>query len=285
MRPASNPRRPNPWHQATAATERIPHHLDQHDDAASQAHITVLAEALDVLPLTAPRELRPLLRQAALDFERASRSHIQADHQHARALRGAVRTIARQPPARDGAALAMLLDAAVLAAIAIRRWYANHHLGQQAEAAHRTLVHLQTAYDHAAAAPLAALTARPQTPAVTSEHATALRQAVPSHADQILADPNWPALATTLTDAQSHGHAPTHLLRQAADHRALTDARSPTQVLLWRIQRLSHRPAPSPRAQAALARSTVVPTVRAGKDTAVPQAAAHPADPGNRRHR
>ncbi|GGZ39794.1 hypothetical protein GCM10010344_00260 [Streptomyces bluensis] len=41
-RPTNQPgrRRPNAWHQATAATERIPHHLDQADDQASQAHLT-----------------------------------------------------------------------------------------------------------------------------------------------------------------------------------------------------------------------------------------------------
>ena len=95
--PIAGPSRPNPWHQATAAIERIPHHLDQDDDPASQAQITAFAEALDVLPFNAPQEIRPHLRQAALDFERASRSRIHSDHQHARTLRNAVRAIARLP--------------------------------------------------------------------------------------------------------------------------------------------------------------------------------------------
>ncbi|WP_373684954.1 hypothetical protein [Streptomyces lunaelactis] len=50
-------RRTNPWHQATAATERIPHHLDQADDEASQAHLATLGEALDAFPLLAPQPL------------------------------------------------------------------------------------------------------------------------------------------------------------------------------------------------------------------------------------
>ncbi|MEU5839904.1 mobilization protein, partial [Streptomyces diacarni] len=41
-----------------------------------------------------------------------------------------------------------------------------------------------------------------------------------------------------------------------ADQRALDDARSPAKVLVWRIERLSQRPAPSARARAAQARST-----------------------------
>ena len=255
--PANGPHRPDPWHHATAATERIPHHLDQTDDQASQAHITAFAEALDALPLYTPQAIRPQLRQAALDFERASRSRIHADHQHARALRNAVRAIARQPTTGDGTVLAMFLDAAVFAVIAIQRWQTVRHQGQQVEAARRTLAHLQAAYDQTAAAPLTALTHRTPAQPVVDRHAQRIRQTLPAHAEQILNDPHWPALATTLTDAETAGHDPTQLLQQAADQRALTDARSPAQVLTWRLQRLAARPAPSPRARAAQARSII----------------------------
>jgi hypothetical protein len=107
--PADQPgrRRPNLWHQATAAAERIPHRLDQADDEASQAHLAALGEALDALPLLAPQALRPQLREAATAFERATRSRIQAEHHHARALRGAVRAMVRAPAPKDGAILAM----------------------------------------------------------------------------------------------------------------------------------------------------------------------------------
>ncbi len=237
------PRRPNPWHQVTAATERIPHHLDQIDDPASQAHIAALAETLDILPFIAPNDIRPQLQQAAAAFERASRSRIHADHQHARALRNAVRTMARQPTTADSAGITMLLDAAVLAVIAIRHWHAARHHNQQVQAAHQTLVHLQAAYEQAAAAPLAALTSRTPTQSTLARHARQLRITVPDHAEQIVADPAWPALATTLTDAAAAGHDPARLLRQAADQRALTDARSPAQVLVWRIHRLIDKPA------------------------------------------
>lgn len=256
--PPAGPRRPNPWHQATAATERIPYHLDQNDDPASQAHIAAFAEALDVLPLHAPQEIRPQLRAATAAFERASRSRIQADHQHARVLRNAVRAIARQPTSGDGAGLAMLLDAAILAVIAIRRWSATHHHNQQVEAARQTLTHLQAAYDQTATAPLAALAQRTPAQPVVERHAHQIRQTVPAYAEQILSDPNWPALASALTDAETAGHDPTRLLHQAADQRAMDDARSPAQVLAWRLHRLAQRPAPSPRARAAQARSTFI---------------------------
>jgi hypothetical protein len=255
--PSVGQRRANSWHQATAATERIPHHLAGTDDAAAQAHIAAFAEALDALPFYAPTELRPQLRQAALDFERASRSRIQADHQHARALRGAIHAIARQPAGGDGAAIAMLLDAAILTAVAIQRWYAARHHNQQVEATRRTLADLQAAYDQAAAAPLAALAQRRPPQPATERHAQRVRQTIPTHADQILNDPTWPALATTLTDAETTGHDPTQLLRRAADQRAFDDARSPAQVLTWRLQRLTQRPAPSLLARAAMARSGI----------------------------
>ncbi|SEG83123.1 hypothetical protein SAMN05216223_1143 [Actinacidiphila yanglinensis] len=250
-------RRSDPWHQATAATERIPHHIAGTDDATSQAHIAAFAEALDALPLRAPANVRPQLREAALAFERASRSRIAAEHQHARALRGAIRAIARQPATGDCTGLAMFLDAAILAVIAIQRWHSARHHDQQVTAAHRALVHLRAAYDHAAATPLATLTHRTPAQPVTDRHAHRIREAIPAHAEQILADPAWPALATTLTDTETAGHDPTRLLQLAADQRALTDARSPAQVLTWRLQRLAQRPAPSPLARIAMSRSTV----------------------------
>lgn len=146
-------RRPNPWHQASAATERIPHHLAQGDDEAAQAHLAVFGEALDALPLLAPQHLRPQLREAASAFERATRSRIRAEHHHARALRGAVRAMLREPAPKDGAALAMFLDAAILVVIAAARWHQLRHHDQQVSAAQQTLLHLQAAYEQAAAAP------------------------------------------------------------------------------------------------------------------------------------
>ncbi|WP_030886435.1 relaxase/mobilization nuclease domain-containing protein [Streptomyces sp. NRRL F-5053] len=248
-------RRTNPWHQATAAAERIPHRLDHGDDAAAQAHLAAFGEALDALPLLAPTGVRPQLRQAAEEFERATRSRIQAEHQHARALRGAVRAMLREPAPKDGALLAMFLDAAILVVIAAARWHQLRHHDQQVAAAHQTLVYLQAAYEQAAVAPLAVLAQRRPPQQVVERHILIIRQAVPDHAEQVLEDPAFDALATVLADAEKAGHDPKQLLEQAADQRALDDARRPARVLTWRVERLSARSAPSTRARAAQARS------------------------------
>ncbi|MFF6874664.1 relaxase/mobilization nuclease domain-containing protein [Streptomyces sp. NPDC012474] len=267
-------RRPNPWHQATAATDRIPHRLDQGDDEASQAHLAAFGEALDALPLLAPVPLHSQLREAATAFERATRSRIQAEHHHARALRSAVRAMVREPAPKDGAVLAMFLDAAIFVVMAAARWHQLRHHDQQVAAAHQTLVHLQAAYEQAAAAPLAALTQRRPPQQTVDRHIRRIRQVVPDHAQQVLDDPSFDALATVLTDAEAAGHDPERLLEQAAHQRPLDDARRPARVLTWRIQRLSARATVSAGARTAQARSA------AQRPSAlVPAATAAPADP------
>ncbi|MEU7313598.1 relaxase/mobilization nuclease domain-containing protein [Streptomyces sp. NPDC007083] len=279
-------RQANPWHQATATLERIPRRLDQGDDDASQAHLAALGETLDALTLIAPKDLRPGLHQSATAFERATRSRIRPDHDKTRALRSAVRTILRQPAPKDGAALAMLLDAALLAVIAAARWHEKRHHQQQAIAARQAAAPLRDVYEQAAATPLAALAERKPPHTTTARHADLIRQSLPGHADRIINSPAWEALTTALTDAQTVGHDPGRLLQQAADQRTLDDAHSPAKVLVWRIHRMSQRPAPSPRARAAQARTTTRPRsthqVEAPRE-ATPHTAAH--RPGAQRRR
>ncbi len=278
--PADQPgrRRPDSWHQATAATERIPHHLDQADDEASQAHLAAFGEALDALPLLAPQTLRPHLREAATAFERATRSRIEAEHHHARALRGAVRAMLREPAPKDGAALAMFLDAAILVVTAAARWHQLRHHDQQVAAAQQTLLHLQAAYDQAAAAPLAALAQRRPPQQTVERHIRQIRRAVPDHAEQVIEDSAFGALTAILAEAEAVGHDPEQLLQHAADQRTLDDARRPARVLTWRIQRLGARPAPSAQARAAQAQSPAWADCSAQRpNTPVHHAAAAPA--------
>ncbi|MFF4603608.1 relaxase/mobilization nuclease domain-containing protein [Streptomyces sp. NPDC001339] len=251
-------RRPNPWHQATAAAERIPHHLDQGDDEAAQAHLAAFGEALDALPRLAPKDIRPQLQQAAIAFERATRSRIRNSDQHARALRGAVRAMRSHPVTGDGAVLAMFLDAAVLVVLAAARWHQQRQHNQQVIAARQTLTYLQAAYNQAAAAPLVAMAQRKPPQQVVDEFARQIWEAVPAHAQRVLDDPTWGALATALAEAEAAGHQPARLLQQTAGQRTLDDTYSPARTLAWRVQRLSARPAPSAQALAlaAQARST-----------------------------
>lgn len=273
--PAGQPgrRRPNPWHQATAAIERIPHRLDQDDDQASQAHLAAFGEALDTLPLLTPQPLRTQLREAATAFERATRSRIGAEHHHARALRGTVRAMVREPVPKGGAVLAMFLDAAILVVIAATRWHELRHHDQQVAAAQEALLHLQAAYDQASAEPLAALASRRPPRQVVDRHIRQLRQVVPEHVDQIIEDPAFDALTAALAEAEAASHNASTVLTQALTQRTLDDAHSPARALTWRIHRLADRHGPGPRAQA----------VARAHHIAVPSTAPRPEQSGARR--
>ncbi|MBB1259394.1 mobilization protein, partial [Streptomyces sp. OF8] len=258
-----------PWHHATALTEQLPHHLHHADDSTAQAHIAALGETLDALPLITPGPLRTELRQAATAFERATRSRARAEHHNSRALRSAVRAIVRQPP-QDNTALAMLLDAALLAVIATAHWHKLHHHDQQVAAAQQALAHLQTAYDQAVQAPLAALAQHRPPQHTVERHIRHVQEVVPHHAERVVADSAFHALTATLAAAEAAGHNPQQLLGQATDQRALDDARHPARVLVWRIERLSAGPVPNSRVLAARSRSTRRPL---GSSTPAPQAA------------
>ncbi|MEU9453086.1 relaxase/mobilization nuclease domain-containing protein [Streptomyces sp. NPDC048277] len=265
--PENRPR-PNPWHQATADIDRIPHHLAQDDPAAASAHLAAFGEVLYALPALAPAHLRAELRQAAFAFEYAVNTRACVDHQHARPLRGALKTMRSHPA--DNGLVAMLVDAAILVVIAVRRRSALQRHDQQVAAAQQTLLHLQAVYGQAAPVPLSRLAERRPPADVTRRYAEHLCKAVPAYAEKVLGETAWDALAAVLADAERAGHDPTTLLQQAAGQRPLDDARSPAEVLTWRIQRLGERHVLSPRARAAQARSTTASarsTPRAAEQT------------------
>ncbi|MFI6804172.1 mobilization protein [Streptomyces luteogriseus] len=242
----------NPWHQATAATERIPHHLAHSNDEVAQGQLAALGGALDLLPLTAPPAVRAELEHAAVAFERATRSRIAADHASARVLRRSVQAIWKDPARQgDGAGLAMLLDVALTAVAYAMHWHRTRQHAQQQAAAEQTLIHLQAAYVQITGPVLTGLASRAPSPQTKRRYAHHLQQTVPEHAERILTDPAWEALATVLADAEAAGHNPTTVLDQALNQRTLDDARSPARALTWRIRRLGERRAPGPRAQAA----------------------------------
>ncbi|MFB7452730.1 relaxase/mobilization nuclease domain-containing protein [Streptomyces sp. NPDC056194] len=237
--PADQPEAPA-WRRLSLAIDRTPDHLAHGEDQAGQAHIAVLAEALDALPLVAPAGLQAQLMQAATAFERAGRSRIPAHHQQAQATRRALKAVLRVPPPRDGALLATFVDALLLAVIAAQHWHRTRNHTQQAEAARQAAEHLRLAYRAAAAEPLAVLHHRGRRLArpLLERQAAAVRQALPDLAKQILAEPAWPTLATTLNDATAAGHDPAALLTQAARHRELDTAANLSEVLTWRLRRL-----------------------------------------------
>ncbi|MEU6667952.1 hypothetical protein [Streptomyces sp. NPDC046727] len=186
----------NPWHQATAATERILQHLTHGDEHTAQGQLVALGTPLDLLPVTAPTALKAELEQAATVFERATRSSIAADLDSTRVLRRSIQTIWRDRPRdRDGAGFATLLDAALTSlALAMHGHRTRQHAQQQA-AAGQALVHLQIAYAQVSGPVLTGLAQRSPSPQTKRRFAHHLQEAVPEHGERILADPagtHWP---------------------------------------------------------------------------------------------
>ncbi|MFC4035826.1 relaxase/mobilization nuclease domain-containing protein [Streptomyces polygonati] len=259
--PTARRNRPTtPWQQATQALDTLPGHLTNTEtgggqDGSGQAQIAALGELIEATAQTAPAELRAELQAASRAFAHAQRSRIRAEHSTATGLRTAARDLVHAGTGNDGSPLAVLIAALIWSAILADRWHQTRGHAQQAAAARQAVQHLEAAYTQAAAPQLAALAQRQPQPDAQATLAHDVRTAVPDHAARILADPNWPALATVLADAETAGHQPVQLLKEAAAQRELHTARMPARVLLARIQHTSRNPAPNPRAEAARLRS------------------------------
>lgn len=257
--PTARRNRPGtPWQHATEALDIL--HAAAKDpeggDASQvQAQIAALGELIEATAQAAPAELRAELQTAAGAFAHAQRSQIRAEHSAAAGLRTAARDLVNAGTGRDGSALAVLLAALIWSAILADRWHQARGHAQQAAAARQAVQHLQAAYAQAAAPQLATLAQRQPNPDTRATLANDVRAAVPDHAARILADPDWPALATVLADAEAGGHTPARLLTEAAEQRELHTARQPARVLLSRIQHTARNPTPNRRAEAARLRS------------------------------
>jgi hypothetical protein len=223
--------------------------IEYGDDAVAAAHIASAGEVLDALAKTSAAHTRAQLRDAAVAFERASRSHVRAERGHDRALRQAARDLIHGGPAlgrgEDGATTAMAIDMLFFLITAAAHWHAKKGHAQQAAAARQAAEHLRSAYQLAAARPLGALYQRGRNLGrpLLQRQTTVLRQALPDMAEQILAEPGWYALAATLTDAETAGHDPASLLADAARWRELGTAESVSDVLVWRLRRAAGLPA------------------------------------------
>ncbi|MCC0094653.1 mobilization protein [Streptomyces flavotricini] len=223
--------------------------LDDGDDGVIAAHIAAAGEVLDALAKTSAAHTRKQLGDAAVAFERASRSHVRAVRGHDRALRQAARDLVHGGPAlgrgEDGATTAMLIDMAFFLVTAAAHWHGKKQHAQQAEAARQAAEHLRAAYQAAASQPMAVLHQRGRLLplAVQRRHVLLVRQALPELAGQILAEAGWPALAATLADAEAAGHDPTLLLAEATARRELDSAASVSDVLVWRLRRSAGLPA------------------------------------------
>ncbi|KFG05949.1 MULTISPECIES: relaxase/mobilization nuclease domain-containing protein [Streptomyces] len=223
--------------------------IDHGEDAQVAAHIAAAGEVLDALAKTSAAHTRAELREAAFAFERATRSHIQAERGHDRALRQAARDLIHSGPAlgrgEDGATTAMAIDMVFFLVTATAHWHAKKNHAQQAAAAHQAAAHLRAAYQAAAGMTLAVLYQRGRhlSQPLRQRQTAYLRQAVPELAEQALTEPGWFALAATLADAEAAGHDPAQLLAEATERQELATADSVTDVLVWRLRRMADLPA------------------------------------------
>ncbi|WP_225850663.1 relaxase/mobilization nuclease domain-containing protein [Streptomyces sp. HPF1205] len=234
--------------RATGIVDRVGDELAHGSDDAA-AHLPGLGELLDATVQTSPAPTRADLRRAARLFERASRSHIRAQHADSRALRAAARGIVRAGGAlgrgEDGAATAMLLSALVLAVAAAARWHSARGHAQQAEAADQAAAHLRAAYHQAATTPMRGMREQAHTlpTPVRARHEATIRSAFSEAGIRSGWETDEAALVPTLVQAEQTGHNPGALLREAIGMRELDTALDVTGVLVWRLRRLADLPA------------------------------------------
>ncbi|MFC9498870.1 relaxase/mobilization nuclease domain-containing protein [Streptomyces sp. NPDC056982] len=227
---------------------------DHDGDVAAQ--LVGFGELLDAVAQTTPASTRKELSEAARTFERATRSHIRAEHADHHALRSAARGIVRAGNAlgkgEDGGTTAMLLSTMVLVTIAAIQWHSARGHAQQAAAARQAAQHLRAAYRTAAATPMNTMRAQGcQLPTpVRDRYARTLEDALSTQADHLLCEPGWDALAATLAQAEHEGHDPEALLQRAIESRELDTADNVTDVLVWRLRRIGVLPAASNSARA-----------------------------------
>jgi hypothetical protein len=218
------------------------------EDAGSQevaARLIGAGEILDALAATTHGDSRSEIRAAARTFERATRFHARAERAELRAVRGAARDIIHAGAAlgqgEDGGTTAMLLSSLVLLAVTAARWHAAHGHAQQAAAARRAAEHLRSAHSSAAAPTLQALQ---RTGQLLSAHAKErvtqyVRATMPTLADTVMAEPGWDALAAQVDSVARGGRDTEALLRRAVASRELESAESISDVLVWRMRRIT----------------------------------------------
>ncbi|MEV5162556.1 mobilization protein [Streptomyces sp. NPDC053728] len=277
---------------ATGIAEHAADLLDGDEDEAA-AQLVGVGELLDAVAQTSPAATRAELGAAARSFERATRSHVRAEHADTRALRTAARGIIQAGSAlgrgEDGGTTAMLLSTLVLVALAAARWHSARGHAQQAHASRQAAQHLRAAYHQAAATPMRALRdqGRALPEAERRTHEATIRAALPEQG--LRADSSstkTDALAATLAQAEQAGHDTRALLQQAIDMRELDTAEDVDDVLVWRLRRLAQLPTHPGEATRRPQASTIQPKTATNYtvNRMAPTAAARPAasDPRNR---
>ncbi|MEU3712180.1 relaxase/mobilization nuclease domain-containing protein [Streptomyces catenulae] len=244
------------------------------DDAAVQ--LVGIGELLDAVAQTSPVATRTELVAAARAFERATRSHVRAEHASTRALRSAARNIIQAGSAlgrgEDGGTTAMLTSTLVLVSLAAARWHSARGHAQQAHASRQTAEHLRSAYRQAAATPLRALRkqGRALPEAERRTHEATIRTALGEDRLRTGGSTKTDALVATLAQAEQAGHDPKALLQEAIDLRELDTAEDVHDVLVWRLRRLARLPAHPGEAPRRPKTGTSQPTSSANRTLTAP---------------
>ncbi|MFC7872009.1 relaxase/mobilization nuclease domain-containing protein [[Kitasatospora] papulosa] len=237
--------------------------------------VAALGDLIVVAAVISPRLVRSQMREAAFEFERASRAPV------ARELEGQARALYRESTQllsqsgaaagrNDTAAVLGLLVALVTAVSASQRWHQAQEHRVQAGAAGRAGRLLREAVEMTAGANAArghrprpkrrirtGASSRAQEVQGGRVLAAVVQEAVPKHARAVLADAAWPALRSRLQEIEGAGGDPAEVLSAVAAQRELGSADSVAEVLTWRLegwrrQQTAGAPAPG-RTQASTA--------------------------------
>ncbi|MFG2884873.1 hypothetical protein ACGFYV_21725 [Streptomyces sp. NPDC048297] len=233
--------------------------------------VAALGDLIVVAAVISQRVVRDQMRQAASEFERASRAPTARDLEgQARELYRESTQVLAQASASVGrsdttAALGFLL-ALVTAVEASRRWHEAQQHRVQERAAGRAGRLLREAVEVTIGAG-AAREYRPRSKSASARGRAGQRtasaagqrlmvgvvqRAFPQHARTILEDPAWPALRERLMDFEQRGEDPGEVLAAVAGRRELGTADLMAEVLTWRMDGggsgVRRRPLPSRRA-------------------------------------
>lgn len=299
-----NPRTANPWSLAGTKVHEAAEQLGAAGLHQGAAEVAALGDLIVVAAAQSPHFVRSQIRQAAHAYGRASRAPTTRRHEsRARTLyRESARLLSTSATAaRRSDTITMLgfLFALTMAVEASRRWHEAHDHHAQARSAARAGRLLREATQVTVGANKARWSTARRRMARTRPSAgqkptiapaersmeTTVRQALPTHAATVLADPAWPALRTRLEQVARLGDDPGEVLTTVATRSSLDSADSLAQVLTWRLDGWrKERDTPAPAVGTPLpatppTASRAAPTLR----TRMPTPAWRP--PGHDQHR
>ncbi|MEU8526422.1 mobilization protein [Streptomyces sp. NPDC048629] len=215
--------------------------------------VAALGDLIVVAAVISPRLVRDQIKEAADEFERASRAP--GD----RALEGQARRLYRESTyvlsqsvatvgRNDAVAALGFLLALVQAVEACQRWHDAQEHRAQAQASGLAGRLLREAVEVTAGAAVAReYRARPKRTAARAgggrkaaapgerPMAGVVQEALPEHAPVVLGDPAWPALRERLVAVERDGEDPVDVLGSVARRRELGSAESIAEVLTWRL--------------------------------------------------